>query len=362
MSTLLAGFPVPTGREEAWRFTPLDRLHDLHVSDEPLSGIAIHTTTTGCQSQVVDRALLGDYVPVDRVAELGWRSTDSGVLITVPRNATGAHAAVDVSGTAGSHAGHIRIVAEAFSDAIVVIRHTGYGDAIVNVDIEALDGSRLTVVSVQEWGADAVHLGHHAITVGRDASVRHVVVSLGGSLVRLLPTVRYTAPGGSAELLGVFLSGAGQHLEHRLHVEHVQPHCRSNVAYKGALSGDGARSVWIGDVLVRKDAIGTDTYELNRNLLLTEGARADSVPNLELETGEITGAGHASATGRFDDDQLFYLQARGIPADVARMLVVRGFLVDIIARIGSADVESALLAAVDARLEVMGMASIEDES
>ena len=85
-------------------------------------------------------------------------------------------------------------------------------------------------------------------------------------------------------------------------------------------------AVWVGDVLIRKEAEGTDTYEANRNLVLTDGARADSVPNLEIETGLIEGAGHASATGRFDDEHLFYLMARGIPEDVARRLVVRGFL------------------------------------
>ena len=109
------------------------------------------------------------------------------------------------------------------------------------------------------------------------------------------------------------------------------PHCRSRVTYKGALQGEGAHTVWVGDVLIRAAAEGTDTYELNRNLVLTDGARADSVPNLEIETGEIVGAGHASATGRFDDEQLFYLQARGIPDDEARRLVVRGFFAEVIA-------------------------------
>jgi Fe-S cluster assembly protein SufD len=131
-------------------------------------------------------------------------------------------------------------------------------------------------------------------------------------VVRQSPTVTFTQPGGDAELLGLYFADAGQHLEHRLLVDHAVPHCRSNVAYKGALQGEGAHTVWIGDVLIRAVAEATETYELNRNLVLTDGARADSVPNLEIETGEITGAGHASATGRFDDEQLFYLQARGI--------------------------------------------------
>jgi Fe-S cluster assembly protein SufD len=107
----------------------------------------------------------------------------------------------------------------------------------------------------------------------------------------------------------------------------------------------------VGDVLIRADADGTDTYELNRNLLLTPESRADSVPNLEIETGEIVGAGHASATGRFDDEQLFYLQSRGIPADEARRMVVRGFFADVINQIGVDALEERLLAAVEAELE-----------
>jgi Fe-S cluster assembly protein SufD len=212
------------------------------------------------------------------------------------------------------------------------------------------DGANLTLVSVQDWDRDAVHAAQVHARVGRDATYRFVVVTLGGDLVRLVPTVEYAGPGGNAELLGVFFADAGQHQEHRVFVDHAVPHCRSDVVYRGALQGDGAHTVWIGDVLVRKAAVGTDTYEINRNLLLSDGTRADSVPNLELETGEVVGAGHASTTGRFDDEQLFYLQSRGIPADEARRLVVRGFFSDVLARVGLPELEERLLATVDAEL------------
>jgi Fe-S cluster assembly protein SufD len=175
-------------------------------------------------------------------------------------------------------------------------------------------------------------------------------VTLGGDLVRINPLVHFAGPGGDAELLGLFFADDGQHLEHRLLVDHDQPHCKSRVTYKGALQGEKAHTVWIGDVIIRADADGTDTYELNRNLLLTDGARADSVPNLEIETGEVVGAGHASATGRFDDEQLFYLMSRGIDETSARRLVVRGFFADIIERIGIPEVEQQLMSAVEAEL------------
>ena len=107
----------------------------------------------------------------------------------------------------------------------------------------------------------------------------------------------------------------------------------------------------VSNVLIREAGVGTDTYELNRNLLLTDGARADSVPNLEIETGKIEGAGHASASGRFDDEQLFYLQSRGLDEQTARKLVVRGFLNEVIQKIGVQDIQDRLTAAIEADLE-----------
>jgi Fe-S cluster assembly protein SufD len=233
----------------------------------------------------------------------------------------------------------------------VVVDYSGSATVAENVEILVGDGASLELVSVQGWDADAVHLSAHAAQLGRDARLKHVVVNLGGALVRLNPTVRFTGPGARADLLGVSFAGSGQHHEVRLYIDHDRPDCASDVLYKNALQGDGARTVWIGDVRIRPAATGTSTFELNRNLVLTDGARADSVPNLEIETGEIQGAGHASATGRFDDLQLFYLQSRGIPEDEARRLVVRGFFADVVGRIGVPDLEERLMAAIEARLE-----------
>ena len=234
----------------------------------------------------------------------------------------------------------------------------GGGTYADNVEFVLDDAARLTVVWVADWDDDMVHLSAHHARLGRDAVLRHVAVTLGGDVVRLSATVRYDGPGGDAELLGLYFADAGQHLESRLLVDHSQPNCRSNVLYKGALQGDpdsrgpDAHTVWVGDVLIRAAATGTDTFEVNRNLVLTDGARADSVPNLEIETGEIVGAGHASATGRFDDEQLFYLQARGIPEDQARRLVVRGFFGEIISRITVPAVRDRLTDAIERELAI----------
>ena len=168
---------------------------------------------------------------------------------------------------------------------------------------------------------------------------KHAASRFGGDVVRMDANVSTPGRAASVEMLGLYFADAGQHIEHRLFVDHNAPRTRSHVTYKGALQGQGAHTVWIGNVLIRKVAEGIDTYEENRNLVLTDGCQADSVPNLEIETGEIEGAGHASATGRFDDEQLFYLRSRGIEENEARRLVVHGFFNDLIRRIDVPEIE-----------------------
>jgi Fe-S cluster assembly protein SufD len=254
-------------------------------------------------------------------------------------------------GEGGVSYGHTVFEVGAFAEATVVIDHTGDTVRSANVEYIVGDGAKLTVVTVIDWDDTAVHAAQQNALLGRDAGFRHFVVTFGGDLVRIHPRVTYAGPGGEAELRGLYFTDAGQHHEHRLLVTHSAPHCKSNVAYKGALQGDGAHAVWIGDVLIEAAAEGTDTYEMNRNLVLTDGARVDSVPNLEIETGEIVGAGHASATGRFDDEQLFYLMARGIPEQDARRLVVRGFFAELVQQIGVEDIEQRLIAKIEEELK-----------
>ncbi|MFC9489160.1 Fe-S cluster assembly protein SufD [Streptomyces hydrogenans] len=354
----VADFPVPHGREEEWRFTPLARLRGLHDGTAVATGEGVRVeieAPEGVTVQTVgrdDERLRKAGKPVDRVAAQAYSSFEKASVVTVAKEAVLAEPIrVAVHGQGGVAFGHQVIELGAFAEAVVVIDHTGDAVLAANVDFVLGDGAKLTVVSVQDWDKDAVHVAQHNALLGRDASFKSVVVTFGGDVVRLHPRVSYSAPGGSAELFGLYFTDAGQHQEHRLLVDHNTPHCTSNVAYKGALQGQDAHAVWIGDVLIQAAAEGTDTYELNRNLVLTDGARVDSVPNLEIETGEIAGAGHASATGRFDDEQLFYLMARGIPETEARRLVVRGFFAELVQQIGLPDVEERLIAKVEAELE-----------
>jgi Fe-S cluster assembly protein SufD len=352
-----ADFPVPSGREEEWRFTPFRRLRgvlDGAPSDLRLKSTADLPAGVELLELPADDPLRTSVpLPLDRAAALAHQNADGALALKIPTNFESAKAAVielKGAGTAETTWGHLIVDVGANAQAIVVIDHTGSATYSGVLSVLVGDGAKLTLVSLQDWDDDALHLEHQAAVVGRDASYTSAVVTLGGELVRITPTVHYAGPGGSAELLGLYFADAGQHLEHRLFVDHDQPNCRSRVTYKGALQGAGAHTVWIGDVLIRAAATGTDTYEENRNLLLSEGARADSVPNLEIETGEVRGAGHASTTGRFDDEQLFYLMARGIDEGEARRLVVRGFFAEIIERINVPEFRERLLAAVDHEL------------
>ena len=353
--------PVPTGLEEIWRFTPLKRLRNLH-KDAPLNGRE-YTVEVDAPDEVAVATLpaadpikgSSGYVPNERISARAYQAAVNTVTVRISKEAvlqTAAVVTLTGTGAAVASAGHAVIVAEPFSKATVVLQFRGSATFADNVEIVVGEGAQLTVASVQDWADDAVHHTHHHALVKRDGSLRHLAVAFGGDLIRMNTSVRYEGSGGSAELLGLYFADAGQHLENRLFVDHNQPRTRSNVDYKGALQGRGAHTVWIGDVLIRKVAEGIETYESNKNLVLTDGCRADSVPNLEIETGEIVGAGHASTTGRFDDEQLFYLRSRGISASEARRLVVHGFFADIIRKIGVPELESQLLQTLEAELTV----------
>jgi len=362
----VAAFEVPSGREENWRFTPMRRLRGLAGPIDEISAsidgearIEVSAAPAGVTVETVAAAdpaadpRIGEAgAPADRVAALAWSRSPAATVVTLDGQVEPVTVTVTGPGVGRTALAHLQLRANTYAEAVVVLDYTGSGTLADNVEVVLADGAQLTLVVIDDWTDDGVHVGAQHMLVGRDATLRATTVTLGGDLVRISPTVRYAGPGGDAELAGLSFADAGQHLEHRLLVDHAMPHCKSNVVYKFALQGTDAHTVWIGDVLIRAAAEGTETFELNRNLLLTQGARADSVPNLEIETGEIAGAGHASATGRFDDEQLFYLRSRGIPETVARRLVVRGFFNEIINRISVPAVRERLEAAVERELAI----------
>jgi Fe-S cluster assembly protein SufD len=388
---------APTGKEEVWRFTPLSRIASLldaksavgplkwawdndgdlvdltefpdappdepsscHAGDSPSRHSArsrrIHlagttTATTFGPLTIADAKALGTQAPFDRVAAAAFNGATEGLSIDVPAGAVlDAPIVIKAVGENKPAYGRTHISLGAAASATIVFDYSGLADYAEYLDVTLAAGAKLAFVSIQDWQAGAVHGGQHSFEVGPGAELKSVTVTLGGDLVRLMETVRYAGEGGHAEMFGVYFADAGQHQEHRLFIDQNQPKTVSRVDYRGALQGDGAHTVWVGDVLIRRNAHGIDSYEANKNLILTDGARADSVPNLEIETGNIVGAGHSSTTGRFDEEQLFYLMSRGISELEARRLVVQGFFFDIIRRIGVPQVEEHLQDAVNAEL------------
>jgi Fe-S cluster assembly protein SufD len=350
----VADFPALRGLEEEWRFTPLKRLGEL-VTATALTGAA-PTAEHGDLPPGVSvkdvESVEPILTPFDRISALAYGSANGVRLIEVDAETTLDEPVVIRLVGAGKTAAGARTFLKVgnFAKVTVVLEQVGSATLADNIEVLTGDSANLTLITVAEWDADAVHAQHIKFRVGKDARVQHVQVTVGGSLVRQFTSVEYAGRGGDAELWGLYFADAGQHFEHRQLVDHGVPDCRSYVGYRGALQGKSAHTVWVGDVLIRATATGTDTYEINRNLILTDGARADSVPNLEIETGEVAGAGHASATGRFDDEQLFYLMSRGIAEGEARKLVVRGFFAELINKIPVEDLRERLGTVIESRL------------
>lgn len=356
-----ADIAVPKGREEDWRFTPMKRINFLFDEESYLSDNLpvqveapenVNVEVVSPEDERLERIL----APGDRTAVVSWAAANEVNLIDIP-----AHTVVDkpvyvnVVGDGGENQSQrVYIRAGEGAEATVVMNHNGDTKLNQTVEIDAADYAKLTVVSLQEWEDTATHASNHRMRAGKETELRHIVVTLGGSLVRIAADTEFAAPRGNIEMLGLYFVDAGQHFEHRPFIAHTEPHCYSRVTYKGALQGEDAHAVWVGDCLIGERADGTDTYELNRNLVLTEGTRADSVPNLEIENGEIEGAGHASATGRFDDEQLFYLMSRGVSEYDARRLVVLGFFAELVNQIGIESVQDHLMEAIEEELETGG--------
>ncbi len=328
-------------RDLAWRFSPIEKIAPIVNGD--LNGARVSASVSGVTSATVsvDWASRSDPrvgragLPEDRAVSAAWEFASEVLVVSIAGEQSD-EVVLDLSDLdRGPSALHCLIDVAPHSSVSLSIRYAGEVLLCEAVEFLIGDGSTLDVTYCFEETGSSVHVGAHFARVGRDATFIHSLVMLSGGVVRVNPTAHLAEAGGSVELRGLYTPGDGEHVEHHVYVDHDAPHTRSNVLYKGALRSASSRAVWIGDVLIGAKATGTDSYEQNRNLILRDGARADSIPNLEIETGDIVGAGHASATGRFDEEQLFYLQSRGISESEARMLVVRGFLNEVAQKLGS---------------------------
>ncbi|MFM6968574.1 MAG: SufB/SufD family protein [Microbacteriaceae bacterium] len=332
-------FPAISARQPEWRLSPIDALAPLSTGE--LDGGQYPATATNVTLEWVSRedVKTDAAAPEDLIAARAWSATAQSLVVTVSGEGEPARLTRSVDGI---RAGHLVIRFAPNTHRTLIIENGGGAAFAENVDIHVGDGSNARVVHLGLWEKSAVHAAAHTAHIGRDAHLDHILVSLSGAIQRVNPSFLLEGNGSGVEALGVYFADRGRHVEHRVFVHHIAPQSKSNVLYKGALHGEGTRTVWVGDVLIGRDATGTDSYEANRNLILSDGARADSIPNLEIETGDIEGAGHASATGRLDDEHLFYLQARGISEQEARRLVALGFLLDVVGRVGDAELEEHL--------------------
>jgi Fe-S cluster assembly protein SufD len=342
-SPLRDDFAQITGRELEWKFSPMAKIGSLIESD--LDGSAFPYSISEAPGVTIswidpsDSRVGSAGIPEDRSSAAAWSATTQVMLIAITGEDTKTVTLTRDSLGEIARAAHIIIEAAEFSQATVVLQNIGDAKLIENVEIIVKPQANLNVISVQEWNESALHLASHFAQVHNDGVLKHSLVSIGGDVIRINPSTHLSGAGSQVTMNGVYFATSGQHIEHQVYVHHDAPHSKSRVTYKGALQGEGARTVWIGDVLIGSKGVGTDSYEQNRNLVLTDGTRADSIPNLEIETGDIVGAGHASATGRFDDEQLFYLQARGISEVEARRLVVQGFLNEIVQQLEVLELE-----------------------
>ena len=347
-------FAVPTTRDAEWKYSPVDKFAPLFVNEAPETelnyevdapeGVAVESLTKGQEPRGKC------FIPESLPSAIANENCAEALYIKLPAEQE-FDEPVRISIT-GSDAGKRAVAqlvfhAEHHARGTVIVEYTGSACYAENIEIIVDDEASLKVVALHEWEDDTIHLGVHHATVGRAASLNHSLITFGGAAVRVNPEIHLDGNGSEADVRGLYYADAGQHFEHQVWGDHAAERTRIDVNYKGALQGQGARTVWIGDVLIREGAVGTDSYEQNRNLVLSDGARADSVPNLEIECGDIEGAGHASATGRFDEQHLFYLMARGIDELSARRLVVHGFLNEIVQQLDDEE----LVERVENRLE-----------
>lgn len=343
-------FPAISTRQLEWRLSPIDALGALAEGD--LDGGRYDVTVTGADHKWVAMGTIAGNagLPEDRIAARAWSTTVEALHVRIDGEGDPVVIRRDLDGV---RAAHLVIEFTPNTHRAVIIENHGAVALAENVEIIAHDGSNARVIQLNEWDNRALHAASHFVRVDKDAHVDHILISLGGAVQRVNPAITLSGVGSSIESYGLYFADRGRHIEHQVFVHHKAAQTKSNVLYKGALHGQGTRTVWVGDVLIGPDATGTDSYEANRNLVLSDGARADSVPNLEIETGDIAGAGHASATGRLDDEHLFYLQARGITESEARRLVALGFLLDIVGHIGIPSVEERLTATLTEALDAV---------
>ena len=388
----LVSLPELTGTEEEWRFTPPA---DLGMNGDDGTGASASGTvelpaTTGRSARLafIDGAPapaeaielpegvivseLGEALAThealvrdrlyslagfdDRPGAINAAGWDSGTFVYVPRGVEvtlPVEAVLTATGATGRVFGRTLIIVEEGAKATVIDRYLspdldGVVQASTVVEMFVADGGELEHVSYIGWGRGIRHQATIRAAAGKDSRVRSVNVTLGGDIVRVEPTMYCRGTGSDARALGLYFATGDQHFEHRVVSRHEAPQSYSNLLYKGAIQ-DTAHTVFFGNLVVPPGAPGTDAYQTNRNLILNEGARADTIPFLEIETAEVK-CSHAGAVGRVDDEQLFYLMSRGVPELEAKHQIVYGFFQEVLDQISFDELRQELALAARAKV------------
>jgi Fe-S cluster assembly protein SufD len=403
---VFAEAPMPSTRGEEWRYTDIGRILSLDplrlaeehspvaaVADLPsgLRGIIQAAGESSARLVQVDASVVHRELPEDLAASgVILTSLDQAVqehpelvrryLGTAVNEGDGKFAALNTAywtggtflyvpkdvrvevpirsfrwmeGPGSSLLGRTLIVAEANAE-VSVVDELGSGDfpqqGLSNgaAEIFAGEGARVTYVSLQRWGSGVVHLTTDRLVAGRDARITTLYTTLGSDVTRADVRCRLTAPGAHVDMLGLYLAEGKQHFDHETLQDHISPHASSNLLFKGALNDD-TRSVFRGLIRVHPKAQRTDAYQTNRNLILSDRARADSLPNLEIGADDVR-CSHAATVGQLDEEEVFYLLSRGIPRKEAMRLVIFGFFGEVLEQLDLDEVRGELVRAIERKL------------
>ena len=327
-----AAAPLPTPQQEIWRYS---RIGELQLDSYRYGTLS--TTITGAESVLVDDATIDAESELDLFAELN-RAFMAPIHIRVPRgNVLGQPIVITHTLRADGTACFPRLVIDAEADSEVTVIELFVSDESVTgiimpvLQVRAQQAARVKYLSVNELGSKVWQIANQQAVGDRDSNTLLSTVALGGDYARVRTHARLVGQGGSTRQVALYFADGTQTHDFRTTQEHIAPKTTSDLLFKGAVN-DQARSVYTGLIKIGPNARGAQAFQTNRNLTLSDGAWAESVPNLEIETNDVK-CSHASTVGPIDEEQRFYLESRGIQPDIAERLVVLGFFDEVLGQL-----------------------------
>lgn len=291
--------------------------------------------------EIVEK-ILGQVITqgVDKFAAAAGALAQFGSILYIPRDQKIDQPLVvslEGSGTGKAYFSHHMIFLEPFSSATLIMENSSLQEnenGIFHsglVEIILKEGAKLTLISLQSLSENCWNFGHAKAVLEKDATIDWTIGSIGSKFSKDFSDLQLSGRGSNGKISGFYFANHNQHMDHETSQNHLAPNTTSDLLFKGALT-DSSRTVWRGMIYVAKDAIKTDGYQANRNLILSENARADSIPGLEILTDDVR-CTHGATVGKIDQDLIFYLESRGIPREEAEKLVIEGFFEPVLERI-----------------------------